>query len=154
MGSFISTKVFDGYSTVFRQWKAEGTHCRFLHGYGVSFKVWFEGELDERNWVWDFGGMKRAKGTIDGMNPKAWMDYMFDHTVIISENDPNINLFRSMDESNIIQLRIIQSVGAEQFAKYIYEKLNTFIQEETNGRVRIVQVEFREHEKNTAIYKG
>jgi 6-pyruvoyltetrahydropterin/6-carboxytetrahydropterin synthase len=154
MGSFISTKLFDGYSTVFRQWKAEGTHCRFLHGYGVSFKVWFEGELDERNWVWDFGGMKRAKGTIDGMNPKAWMDYMFDHTVIISENDPNINLFRSMDESNIIQLRIIPSVGAEQFAKYIYEKLNTFIQEETNGRVRIVQVEFREHEKNTAIYKG
>ena len=152
MGSFISTKVFDGYSTVFRQWKAEGTHCRFLHGYGVSFKVWFEGELDERNWVWDFGGMKRAKGTIDGMNPKAWMDYMFDHTVIISENDPNINLFKTMDESNIIQLRIIPSVGAEQFAKYIYEKLNTFIQEETNGRVRIVQVEFREHEKNTAIY--
>jgi 6-pyruvoyltetrahydropterin/6-carboxytetrahydropterin synthase len=154
MGSFRSTKVFDGYSTVFRQWKAEGTHCRFLHGYGVSFKVWFEGELDERNWVWDFGGMKRAKGTIDGMNPKAWMDYMFDHTVIISENDPNINLFRTMDESNIIQLRILPAVGAEQFAKYIYEKLNTFIQEETDGRVKIVQVEFREHEKNTAFYKG
>jgi 6-pyruvoyltetrahydropterin/6-carboxytetrahydropterin synthase len=154
MGSFISTKVFDGYSTVFRQWRAEGTHCKFLHGYGVSFKVWFEGELDERNWVWDFGGMKRAKGTIDGMNPKAWMDYMFDHTVIISENDPNINLFRSMDESNIIQLRIIPSVGAEQFAKYIYEKLNTFIQAETEGRVKVTQVEFREHEKNTAFYKG
>jgi len=154
MGSFISTKVFDGYSTVFRQWRAEGTHCKFLHGYGVSFKVWFEGELDERNWVWDFGGMKRAKGTIDGMNPKAWMDYMFDHTVIISENDPNINLFRSMDESNIIQLRIIPLVGAEQFAKYIYEKLNTFIQAETEGRVKVTQVEFREHEKNTAIYKG
>jgi len=154
MGSFISTKVFDGYSTVFRQWKAEGTHCKFLHGYGVSFKVWFEGELDERNWVWDFGGMKRAKGTINGMNPKAWMDYMFDHTVIISENDPNINLFRSMDESNIIQLRIIPSVGAEQFAKYIYEKLNTFIQAETEGRVKVTQVEFREHEKNTAFYKG
>jgi 6-pyruvoyltetrahydropterin/6-carboxytetrahydropterin synthase len=154
MGSFRSTKVFDGYSTCFRQWKAEGTHCKFLHGYGVSFKIWFEGELDERNWVWDFGGMKRAKGTIDGMNPKAWMDYMFDHTVIISENDPNINLFRSMDESNIIQLRIIPSVGAEQFAKYIYEKLNTFIQAETEGRVKVVQVEFREHEKNTAFYKG
>jgi len=154
MGSFRSTKVFDGYSTVFRQWKADGTHCQFLHGYGISFRVWFEGELDERNWVWDFGGMKRAKGTIDGMNPKAWMDYMFDHTVIISENDPNINLFRSMDESNIIQLRIIPSVGAEQFAKYIYEKLNTFIQAETEGRVKVTQVEFREHEKNTAFYKG
>jgi 6-pyruvoyltetrahydropterin/6-carboxytetrahydropterin synthase len=154
MGSFRSTKVFDGYSTVFRQWKAVGTHCSFLHGYGVSFKVWFEGELDERNWVWDFGGMKRAKGTIDGMNPKAWMDYMFDHTVIVADDDPYLPVFKQMEADSVIQLRIIQATGAEQFAKYIYEKLNTFIQEETNGRVKIVQVEFREHEKNTAFYKG
>ena len=154
MGSFRSTKVFDGYSTVFRQWKAEGTHCKFLHGYGVSFKVWFEGELDERNWVWDFGGMKRAKGTIDGMNPKAWMDYMFDHTTIIAEDDPHLNTFIEMDSDCIIKLRVIPATGAEQFAKYIYEKLNTFIQEETNNRVKVVQVEFREHEKNTAFYKG
>jgi len=61
MGKFQSSKVFDGFSTVFRQWKAKTTHCRFVHGYGISFKVYFEGELDERNWVWDFGGMKRAK---------------------------------------------------------------------------------------------
>ena len=154
MKTFKSTKVFDGYSCVFRQWKAEGTHCKFLHGYGVSFKVWFEGELDERNWVWDFGGMKRAKGTIDGMNPKAWMDYMFDHTTIIAEDDPNINLFKAMDESNIIQLRIIPAVGAEQFANYLWIKLNNFVQEETDGRVKVVQVEFKEHEKNTAFYKG
>jgi 6-pyruvoyltetrahydropterin/6-carboxytetrahydropterin synthase len=152
MNKFQSTKVFDGYSCVFRQWKAEGTHCRFLHGYGVSFKVWFEGELDERNWVWDFGGMKRAKGTIDGMNPKAWMDYMFDHTTIVAEDDPQLDTFIEMNSDNLIQLRIIPATGAEQFAKYIYEKLNTFIQEETNTRVRIVQVEFREHEKNTASY--
>jgi 6-pyruvoyltetrahydropterin/6-carboxytetrahydropterin synthase len=154
MGSFRSTKVFDGYSTVFRQWRAEGTHCKFLHGYGVSFKVWFEGELDERNWVWDFGGMKRAKGTIDGMNPKAWMDHMFDHTTIIAEDDPRIELFKKMNKEDLIQLRIIPATGAEQFAKYLYEKLNTFIQEETNYRVKVVQVEFREHEKNTAFYKG
>ena len=42
---FISTKVFDGFSCCFRQWKATTTHCQFLHGYGVSFKVWFEGDL-------------------------------------------------------------------------------------------------------------
>ena len=154
MGSFRSTKIFDGYSTVFRQWKADGTHCQFLHGYGVSFKVWFEGELDGRNWVWDFGGMKRAKGTIDGMNPKAWMDYMFDHTTVIANDDPELDNFKDMSDRGIIQLRIIPATGAEQFAKYIYEKLSTFIQEETNGRVKIVQVEFREHEKNTAFYKG
>jgi 6-pyruvoyltetrahydropterin/6-carboxytetrahydropterin synthase len=153
MSKFQSTKLFDGYSCVFRQWKAEGTHCRFLHGYGVSFRVWFEGELDERNWVWDFGGMKRAKGTIDGMNPKAWMDYMFDHTVIISEDDPYIALFRKMMVDDLIQLRVIPATGAEQFAKYIYEKLNTFIQEETDSRVKVARVEFMEHNKNTAIYE-
>jgi 6-pyruvoyltetrahydropterin/6-carboxytetrahydropterin synthase len=154
MEKFQSTKLFDGFSCVFRQWKAEGTHCKFLHGYGVSFKVWFEGELDERNWVWDFGGMKRAKGTIDSMNPKAWMDYMFDHTTIIADNDPELELFKEMHYKNIIQLRIIPAVGAEQFAKYIYENLNIFIQEETQGRVKITKVEFMEHSKNTAIYTG
>ena len=154
MGKFKSTKLFDGFSCVFRQWRAEGTHCRFLHGYGVSFRVWFEGELDERNWVWDFGGMKRAKGTIDDLNPKAWMDYMFDHTTIIAEDDPGLGGFKTMNDLGIIQLRIIPAVGAEQFAKYIYEKLNTFIQEETEGRVKIVRVEFMEHAKNTAIYEN
>ena len=151
---FKSTKLFDGFSCVFRQWKAETTHCRFLHGYGVSFRVWFEGELDERNWVWDFGGMKRAKGNIDGMNPKAWMDYMFDHTTLVAEDDPGLGGFKTMDQIGIIQLRVIPATGAESFAKFIYNKLNPFIQEETNGRVKIVRVEFMEHAKNTAIYEG
>jgi 6-pyruvoyltetrahydropterin/6-carboxytetrahydropterin synthase len=153
MAKFQSTKLFDGFSCVFRQWKAEGTHCRFLHGYGVSFRVWFEGELDERNWVWDFGGMKRAKGNIDGKNPKEWMDYMFDHTTIIATDDPGIGGFRTMNDLGIIQLRELEAVGAEQFAKYIFEKLNTFVQEETSGRVSVVRVEFMEHAKNTAIYE-
>jgi 6-pyruvoyltetrahydropterin/6-carboxytetrahydropterin synthase len=96
--------------------------------------------------------MKRAKGTIDGMNPKAWMDYMFDHTTIIADNDPYLDTFKIMNSADIIQLRVIPAVGAEQFAKYIYEKLNTFIQEETEGRVKITKVEFMEHNKNTAIY--
>jgi 6-pyruvoyltetrahydropterin/6-carboxytetrahydropterin synthase len=152
MGKFQSTKLFDGFSCVFRQWKAKGTHCQFLHGYGVSFRVWFEGELDERNWVWDFGGMKRAKGTIDGMNPKHWMDYMFDHTVIISEDDPYLDVFKKMMVDDLIQLRVIPTTGAEQFAKYIYEKLNVFVQEETDGRVKVARVEFMENNKNSSCY--
>jgi hypothetical protein len=28
---FQSTKLFDGYSACFRQWKADGTHCKYLH---------------------------------------------------------------------------------------------------------------------------
>lgn len=152
MGSFRSTKVFDGYSTVFRQWRAEGTHCRFLHGYGISFKIVFEGELDQRNWVWDFGGMKRAKTWIDGMQPKEWMDYMFDHTYIIADDDPFLPKALEMHNAGIAQVRVVPATGAEQFAKFIYDKVSKFIKIETEGRVRVVSVEFKEHEKNSAIY--
>lgn len=152
MAKFQSTKVFDGFSTVFRQWRAADSHCRFLHGYGVSFKLWFEGELDQRNWVWDFGGMKRTKGYIDSMSPKDWMAYMFDHTTIVSEDDPDLDLFKQMNHDGIIQLRIIPQVGAERYAEYIYDKMNPFILAETGGRVRIIKVEFREHDHNSAIF--
>ena len=152
MGKFQSTKVFDGFSTVFRQWKAKTTHCRFLHGYGISFKLYFEGELDERNWVWDFGGMKRAKGKIDGKTPKEWCDFMFDHTFIVAEDDPYLESFKRMTEAGVAQIRVVPATGAERFAKFIYDKVNPFIVEETDGRVSIIKVEFREHNKNNAIY--
>ena len=150
--SYRSTKLFDGFSCCFRQWKAETTHCRFLHGYGVSFRVTFEGELDHRNWVWDFGGMKRAKTLIDGMQPKAWMDYMFDHTVIVAKDDPRIVSFKALDQAGVIQLREVEATGAEKFAEFIFHKLNNFVKTETNERVKVAQVEFMEHGKNTAIY--
>ena len=149
---FQSTKVFDGFSCCFRQWKAETTHCKYLHGYGVSFKVKFEGELDHRNWVWDFGGMKRAKTKIDGMSPKEWMDHMFDHTMIIAEDDPFIDSLKLMDNAGAAQVRIIPATGAEKFAEYIYNNINPFVLEETNNRVRVTKVKFMEHNKNAAYY--
>ena len=152
MGKFQSSKVFDGFSTVFRQWKAETTHCRFVHGFGISFKVYFECELDDRNWVWDFGGIKRAKTLIDGKQPKAWMDYMFDHTMIIAEDDPWKDAFQQMGEANVAQVRIIPATGAEKFAEYIYTKLNSFVKSETVNRVRVTKVKFMEHGKNAAYY--
>ena len=152
MGKFQSSKIFDGFSTVFRQWKAEDTHCRFLHGYGISFKVYFEGDLDDRNWVWDFGGMKRAKTRIDGLQPKAWMDYMFDHTVIIAEDDPDVQAFIQMGQAGVAQVRIIPATGAEKFAEYIYSNINEFVKTETDGRVRVTKVKFMEHGKNAAYY--
>ena len=149
---YKSTKLFDGFSCCFRQWKAEDTHCKYLHGYGVSFRVTFEGNLDHRNWVWDFGGMKRAKTLIDDMQPKAWMDYMFDHTVLVAKDDPMLNYFNNLDDYGAIQLRIVNATGAEKFAEFIFHKLNNFVKTETNERVKVAQVEFMEHGKNTAIY--
>ena len=153
MSKFTSTKLFDGYSTVFRQWKAEGTHCKFLHGYAVSFRVWFEGELDERNWVWDFGGMKRAKNTIQGMSPKDYFAWLLDHTTIVAQDDPFLDEFKKLDEQGVIQLRVLPFTGCERFAEYLYFVINDFLSKETAGRVKASKVEVYEHERNSASYE-
>jgi 6-pyruvoyltetrahydropterin/6-carboxytetrahydropterin synthase len=155
MEKFNSRKRYEGFSTVFRQWKAVDTHCSKLHGYAVYFDITFEGDLDHRSWVADFGILKRAKTQIDGMNAKVWMDYMFDHTTVLAPDDPELELFRELDKKGVIQLRVLEGpVGAERFAEYIYNKVNRFIQEETEGRVKVVRVEFFENSKNSAIYSN
>ena len=58
-----------------------------------------------------------------------------------------------MDEAGAAQVRVIPATGAERFAQFIFDKLNPFIKEETDNRVKITKVEFREHGKNSAIYE-
>jgi len=147
---FTSTKVFDGFSTCFRQWRADGTHCRFVHGYGTSFKVWFEGEMDEKNWIFDYGGMKRAKGSIDGMNPNEYFKWLLDHTTVVAQDDPYLSKFVELNDLGIIQLRIVPHVGCERFAEFLFKKIDDFVKAETNGRVQVKKLEFREHDKNSS----
>ena len=88
------------------------------------------------------------------------MDYMFDHTVLVAEDDPMRMQFemlnavqnRGKQYEGPLRVRIIPATGAEKFAEYIYNKLNDFVKTETNNRVKVKQVEFREHSKNSAIY--
>jgi 6-pyruvoyltetrahydropterin/6-carboxytetrahydropterin synthase len=80
------------------------------------------------------------------------MDYMFDHTFLVAEDDPFKESFMQMDLAKVAQVRIVPATGAESFAKFIYESINPFIEAETDGRVKIIKVEFREHAKNSAIY--
>tara|TARA_B100000795_G_scaffold252211_1_gene221589 strand:- start:29 stop:325 length:297 start_codon:yes stop_codon:yes gene_type:complete len=96
--------------------------------------------------------MKRAKTLIDGMQPKAWMDHMFDHTMIIAEDDPELQAFKHMETAGVAQVRVIPATGAEKFAEYIYTKLNIFVKKETEGRVKVTKVKFAEHGKNVAYY--
>lgn len=147
----ISTKIFDGYSCAFRQWKAMDSHCRFVHGYGVSFKVFFEGELDARNWVYDFGGMKRAVNRIDGMEPLDYFKWLLDHTLLVAMDDPYINHFKNLEAQGLVQLRVLPSVGCERFAQHLLLKINHFLYLETRNRVIAKAVEFRENEKNSAV---
>lgn len=151
---FTTQKLFEGYSTCFRQWRADKTHCKFLHGYAVSFIVYFEGDLDEKNWVFDFGGMKRSTTKMNDMNPEEYFKWLFDHTVIVSQDDPFMKTFEIMNESGIIRLRVLPKVGCERFAEYLHTIINQFLKIETQSRVRATKVTFIENRKNAASYEG
>ena len=147
MKEYISIKIFDGYSTAFRQWKATHSHCQYVHGYALKFKVWFEGEIDDKNWVCDFGCFKR-----NGI--KEELANQFDHTTVVAADDPHMKIFEKMDKAGLIQLRVMKHVGCERFAEWVYNLINDKMQKETNGRVSVLKVEaFEGGTNNSAIYK-
>lgn len=143
MAKFKSTKSFYGFPCTHRQWKAS-SHCRFVHGYSRSFHFEFEShELTKEMWVMDFGGLKDVK---------AWLDHMFDHTFLVSEDDPFKDRFAELDKEGVIQMRVLPNAGMEGTAEFVYKKVNEMIRDKTQKRVWITKVEVRENEKNSAIY--
>ena len=144
---FQSTKRFSGFSCCFRQWRAQHSHCQYLHGYALSFKVTFSGALDHRNWVCDFGSF-----SYNGVKDR--LKYLFDHTTIIAKDDPELVLFEDMEHKKLIQLRIVEAVGAEKFAELVYCEIAALLKKDLHatGRVQVSKVECFENENNSAIF--
>lgn len=144
---YRSTKTYDhneGLSCCFRQWRAVHSHCRLIHGYALAFKfVFAASELDERNWCFDFGGLKDVK---------QWLHKQFDHTMIVAEDDPYLPTFESLAASGLVDLRILPAVGCEAVAEFAFSHINAIVCERTEGRVWVESVEVREHDGNSALY--
>ena len=165
MAKFYSTKTYGndrGLSCCFRQWRSTHSHCSLLHGYSIGIRLIFECDsLDERNWVMDFGGLKEFK---------KWAEHMFDHTLIVAEDDPHLEFFEQMAEigeiSNIsdttalCDLRIVPAVGCERFAEMAYNTMQDILNDSIangsalNATVRVKSAEVFEHAGNSAIYEG
>jgi 6-pyruvoyltetrahydropterin/6-carboxytetrahydropterin synthase len=178
MANYVSTKTYGndlGLSCCFRQWRSTHSHCSLLHGYSIGVKVVFESEtLDDRNWVMDFGGLKAFK---------SWLDYMFDHTLIIAHDDPFLDTFKKLaeyglqDKGGICDLRIVEAVGCEKFSEAAFKELDTIIKTYQRGEaynltsqsgevlksftnrypvgqgVKLRSVEVFEHGANSAVYE-
>ncbi len=113
----------------------------------MKFKVWFKGELDEKNWVCDFGCFKR-----NGIKEK--LANQFDHTTVVAADDPKMKIYEEMAKSGLIQLKVMKYVGCERFAEWVYNLINDKVQKETDGRVSVLKVEaFEGGTNNSAIYK-
>jgi 6-pyruvoyltetrahydropterin/6-carboxytetrahydropterin synthase len=105
----------------------------------------------------DFGGLKEFK---------AWADHMFDHTLVIAEDDPHLNTFQTLNEigggfdnRGVCNLRIVKGVGCEMFAKMCYDKMAELLASgdmryPINPTVRVKSVEVFEHGANSATYEG
>jgi 6-pyruvoyltetrahydropterin/6-carboxytetrahydropterin synthase len=147
-GKYFSTKRYGhniGLSACFRQPHANHSHCRFLHGYSLAFKFTFGcSELDERNWVVDFGGLKPLK---------AWLEDTFDHKVVLDARDPKLSSFRTLEEEGLAQLTILDGVGVEKFAEHAYDFASNLVKEMSQGRCWVVSCECAEHGANSAIYE-
>lgn len=161
---YYSTKTYGndrGLSCCFRQWRAIHSHCSLLHGYSIGIKLIFESEtLDAMNWVMDFGGLKKFKD---------WADHMFDHTLVVADDDPQLELFKQMaslglqDRGGVCDLRIVPAVGCEKFAELVYNKMTEILDNAKefpdssrypiNPMVRLKSVEVFEHAGNSAIYE-
>ncbi|EPF71057.1 6-pyruvoyl trahydropterin synthase family protein [Acinetobacter rudis] len=147
---YLSTKTFGhdlGISCAFRQWRAVHSHCSKIHGYALSFHFVFEAEqLDERNWVMDFGGFKALKDKVLEL---------FDHKLVVAEDDPMLSEFKKLDGLGMADVVVLPAVGCEMFAHYVFEMAQDVLQVELErGRVKLKSVEVREHGANSASYLG
>lgn len=146
-GKFFSTKRFGPISTGHRQWRAVN-HCSFIHGYGRTVEVIFgASELDNKGWVVDFGALRDVK---------EWLEKQWDHRVLIAFDDPKLSELNMMHKHGIININVLPfpyTPGIEMSAKYVFDHLDTHIQEKTGGRCWVEQVRVWEHENNSALYK-
>lgn len=146
----LSTKTYThsvGLSCCFRQWKAE-SHCRFLHGYALQIKLVFSGNLDERNWVVDFGGLKPVR---------QWLEDTFDHKMLVANDDPLRAYLIGLgkDPDALAQVVMVDNVGCEAFAELIFRKTDEYLINIYNPRhkssAQIEIVEVSEHPGNSAL---
>lgn len=147
--TYTSTKTYGhevGLSCAFRQWRATHSHCCHLHGYALSVRLEFDTEeLDDRNWVVDFGGLKDLKKVLEST---------FDHKTVVAHDDPQLEWFRRGDELGLLDLVILDNVGCEWFAQHVFQLATLWL--ESHGyapRCRVSLVEVREHGANSAIYR-
>ena len=102
---YVSTKTYhQKFPVAYRQWRAD-SHCNVVHGYALSFHFEFESDvLDVRNWVMDFGGLKPLKQLLED-----W----FDHTLLVSQDDPNFKDFKRLGELGLAKITEVEKTGCE-----------------------------------------
>lgn len=145
---FKSTKKLGPISVGHRQWRDDG-HCQLIHGYGRYVEFTFAAtKLDHRQWVMDFGGLKKVK---------QFLEDSWDHRLLVASDDPAMDDIMNLHHKGIVSVNVMDvdqghGPGIEGSCKYIHDNINPMIEQMTDGRVWVERVQIWEHERNTAIY--
>ncbi len=145
---FKSTKSYFNLPVAHMQWfdtDKDGNPgpCAKWHGYDRSVHFEFTGDVDEHGWIVGFGDLKPVK---------EFLEYYFDHTALAGADDPRLEQIYQAHVDGLVDLRVLPyGVSMEMSALFIWEQVNPFIYELTNGRVYVSKVECREHDKNSAF---
>lgn len=147
---YISTKTYKQIGPVaYRQWRAD-SHCNLIHGYALSFHLEFEADdLDARNWVMDFGGLRPLKEKLED-----W----FDHTLLVAEDDPQREALINLGKLGLAKITEVEKTGCEGISNFLYEYINTIFLpgcgKAESERVWCSKVEVRETDSNMAMRVG
>lgn len=150
MTKWISTKTYRQIGPVaYRQWRAD-SHCKFLHGYALSFHFEFECDtLDARNWCMDFGGLRPLKEKLE-----EW----FDHTLLLALDDPHYAEIKKLGELGLAKITEVERTGCEGIADFLYKYVNgVFLPqygESEAERIWCCKIEVRETDSNMAMRVG
>jgi 6-pyruvoyltetrahydropterin/6-carboxytetrahydropterin synthase len=154
---FTSTKEYvDAFPVAYRQWKADDKPgnipgCNKIHGYAFSMKFYFgTNDLDARNWVADYGSLSPLK---------AFLQDQFDHTTLVSEDDPHLDWYMEAQKRGIAKVIVLPKLGCECLADMLYKYVNgIFIPEQWGSgeskRLWCYRVDVRETQSNMAFREG
>jgi 6-pyruvoyltetrahydropterin/6-carboxytetrahydropterin synthase len=148
---FTSTKEYNhSFPCAYRQWRAD-SHCNKIHGYAFSMKFYFgTNHLDTRNWAADYGGLRELKEVLESQ---------FDHTLLVSSDDPHLSWYKEAERLGIAKLTILPRLGCEGLADMLYKYVNgvyipDMLGESEANRLWCYRVDVRETQSNMAFREG
>lgn len=85
---------------------------------------------------------------------RAWLHEMFDHTLLVAEDDPERATLEALGERGIARVRVVPGTSCERMAEMTFHKADEIVREATKGRCWVESVECSEHGSNSAIYRS
>jgi 6-pyruvoyl-tetrahydropterin synthase len=117
--------------------------CASVHGYDREVEFTFAGEIDEHGWIVPFGELKPIK---------HFLEYYFDHVTVLPADDPRLEHITeklTAPGGLLGTVRVLPSgVSMEMSSLFIWEHVNAYIYEVTQGRCYVERVEVFEHDRN------